>query len=186
MNDLPARILVVDDEEPHLEFITEVLHGAGYTTVAARDGLEALDKFEKYQPDLVVIDLMLPRLNGLEVSSRLRHHPHGQTVPILMMTGLLEPEVKIQALQGGIDDLLTKPIAPIELEHRVRALLKLRFCNECEARQQAAVGRLHRGLADVEQLLATLAALPSLQAEPGARDQLAAAREICGQLGRKG
>jgi len=172
MNDSTARILVVDDEEANLALVLEVLHAASYTTVSARDGLEALDKFEKYQPDLVVLDLMMPRLDGLEVCSRIRHRGHHQDVPILMMTGLDELDIKRRALDVGIDDLLFKPIEPRELQLRVRALLQLRRCDQCHARQDADLARARQGFADLDRQLAQLADQPGL----------AAVRDACHRL----
>jgi CheY-like chemotaxis protein len=119
-----ARILIVDDNEMNLDLYEAVLTEQNYGIAKARDGIEALDRFEKYQPDLVVVDLMMPRLNGIEFCARLRSSPRGQTVPILVLTGNTDPAVHQNARQNGATDVLAKPFGNTDLLQHVRALLK--------------------------------------------------------------
>jgi CheY-like chemotaxis protein len=122
MNTAP-RILLVDDNEQNLEVYEAVLREHRYGVTKARDGIEGLDRFEKYQPDLVIVDLMMPRLNGLEFCARLRRSPRGRAVPILVLTGLDEPAARQKARQNGASDFLAKPFQTATLLQHVRALL---------------------------------------------------------------
>jgi len=114
-------ILLVDDEESIQTLLTYPLERDGYTVVQARDGEEALRRFGEEAVDLVVLDVMLPRLDGLEVCKRLR----GQSnVPIIMLTARGEELDKVLGLELGADDYITKPFSIREFRSRVRALLR--------------------------------------------------------------
>lgn len=115
------RILVVDDEPRIVRIVRANLESLGFTVSSAADGAEALQKIELEEPDLVVLDLMLPRLDGIEVCRRTREF---SSVPILMLTAKGQQEEKIIGLDTGADDYLTKPFDPEELLARVRALLR--------------------------------------------------------------
>jgi DNA-binding response OmpR family regulator len=123
MTDRPARILIVDDEEQHLSLIQEILVNERCILVKARDGLEALDKFEKFQPDLVLLDLLMPRLDGFEVCAQLKRSASGRGVPVIILTSLAEDEARIEAHRRGADGLLTKPFLCETLCDRVHAAL---------------------------------------------------------------
>ena len=116
-----ATILLVDDEESIQTLLTYPLERDGYRVVQARDGEEALARFEAEDPDLVVLDVMLPRLDGLEVCKRLRAR---STVPIIMLTARGEELDKVLGLELGADDYITKPFSIREFRSRVRALLR--------------------------------------------------------------
>jgi DNA-binding response OmpR family regulator len=116
-----STILLVDDEESIQTLLTFPLQRDGYRVVQARDGEEALAKFEAEVPDLVVLDVMLPRLDGLEVCRRLRTR---STVPIIMLTARGEELDKVLGLELGADDYITKPFSIREFRSRVRALLR--------------------------------------------------------------
>ncbi len=118
-----GRILIVDDNEQNLDIYEAVLKEQHYGVTKARDGIEAIDRFEKYQPDLLIVDLMMPRLNGLDFCAHLRRSPHGRTVPILVLTGLDEPAARQKALQNGANDFLAKPFQNAVLFEHIRALL---------------------------------------------------------------
>ena len=149
----PAKILVVDDDEQNLMLFEQVLRRANHTVVKARDGIEALDKFDKCQPDLVLLDLMMPRLNGYDVCCRLKNNVHAQTVPIIMLTAIDEHEARATALQMGADDFLVKPVDPTELMARVRALLRVRFGMQALARLETMRTEVHTELSHtMEQL----------------------------------
>jgi|YelNatPaOPRAMG01_1025707.scaffolds.fasta_scaffold01922_18 two-component system cell cycle response regulator len=126
MSQPAIKVLVVDDEEANLDFFETVLTREQFTIVKARDGIEALAKFDQYQPDLILLDLMMPRLNGYDVCARLRRHPRGRHVPIIMLTGLEKNDTQPAALECGVDDFLTKPVEREELLAHIHALLKLR------------------------------------------------------------
>ncbi len=118
---MPMRILIADDE-PHIrELVRLYLAREGYELEFAVDGREALDKALAIRPDLVVLDLMMPKLDGFEVTKGLRQH---SDVPILMLTVRREDTVKVAGLELGADDYLTKPFNPKELVARVKAILR--------------------------------------------------------------
>jgi DNA-binding response OmpR family regulator len=114
-------ILVVDDEPSISEVVSIYLRRAGYQVTVARDGREALDALEKEPPDLVVLDLMLPEVDGLEITRRLR--AEGDT-PIIMLTARREEADRIAGLEMGADDYVVKPFSPQELVSRVKAVLR--------------------------------------------------------------
>ncbi|HEV8253022.1 MAG TPA: response regulator transcription factor [Candidatus Limnocylindria bacterium] len=116
-----ARILVVDDEPKIVQLVRDYLERAGFTVSTARDGNEALMRARQERPDLIVLDLGLPELDGLEVTRRLRR---DSGVPIIMLTARHEETDKVVGLELGADDYVTKPFSPRELEARVRAVLR--------------------------------------------------------------
>ena len=117
----PASILVVDDEESIQKLLTYPLEREGFHVVQARDGEEALERFDGGEFDLVVLDLALPKLDGLEVCRRLRSR---STVPIIMLTARDDEVDKVLGLELGADDYITKPFSIREFRSRVRALLR--------------------------------------------------------------
>ncbi len=116
-----ATILLVDDEDAVQKLLTYPLERDGYRVVPARDGEEALDRFEQERVDLVVLDIMLPKLDGLEVCKRLRA---TSQVPIIMLTARDDELDKVVGLELGADDYITKPFSIREFRSRVRALLR--------------------------------------------------------------
>jgi DNA-binding response OmpR family regulator len=117
----PATILLVDDEDAVQKLLTYPLEHEGFRVLQARDGEEALQRFHVEHVDLVVLDLMLPRLDGLEVCRRLRAQ---STVPIIMLTARDDELDKVVGLELGADDYITKPFSIREFRSRVRALLR--------------------------------------------------------------
>ncbi len=122
MPDRAPRILLVDDEQPIQTLLSFPLQRDGYEVVVAADGREALARFEEQPPDLVVLDVMLPRMDGLEVCRRLR--AKGETVPIIMLTAKSEEIDKVLGLELGADDYITKPFSMREFRSRVKAALR--------------------------------------------------------------
>jgi DNA-binding response OmpR family regulator len=116
-----ATILLVDDEDAVQKLLTYPLEHEGFKVLQARDGVEALERFDSERVDLVVLDLMLPKLDGLEVCRRLRSH---STVPIIMLTARDDELDKVVGLELGADDYITKPFSIREFRSRVRALLR--------------------------------------------------------------
>ena len=115
------KILIVDDDIELRELIGFALRQAGYLVIQAADGAEALHVFDREQPDLVILDINLPGINGLEVCRRIRAET---TTPIMMLTVRSSEEDQVQGLDTGADDYLTKPFSPRTLLARVRALLR--------------------------------------------------------------
>jgi DNA-binding response OmpR family regulator len=122
MADRAPRILLVDDEQPIQTLLSFPLQRDGYEVVQASDGNEALARFGEQAFDLVVLDLMLPRMDGLEVCKRLR--AKGSTVPIIMLTAKSEEIDKVLGLELGADDYITKPFSMREFRSRVKAALR--------------------------------------------------------------
>jgi DNA-binding response OmpR family regulator len=118
----PLTVLLVDDEESVQKLLTYPLEKEGYRVVQARDGEEALDRYREVPVDLVILDLMLPRLDGLAVCSRLREE--RSAVPIIMLTARGDEGDKVLGLELGADDYITKPFSIREFMSRVRALLR--------------------------------------------------------------
>ncbi len=116
-----TTILVVDDDRKITDMLRRTLIYEGYRVATAADGEEALNKAESERPDLVVLDWMMPKLNGLETAKLLRE---SSPVPILMLTARDAVENRVEGLNGGADDYLVKPFAPEELLARIRALLR--------------------------------------------------------------
>jgi len=122
MTDRAPRILLVDDEQPIQTLLSFPLQRDGYEVVQASDGRDALARFDEQSFDLVVLDLMLPRIDGLEVCKRLR--ANGSTVPIIMLTAKSEEIDKVLGLELGADDYITKPFSMREFRSRVKAALR--------------------------------------------------------------
>jgi two-component system, OmpR family, KDP operon response regulator KdpE len=120
---MPAarHILVAEDEAPLRDFIGRNLRARGFEVIEASNGLEALALWEREQPHLLILDIMMPRLDGLEVCARVRER---STVPIIMLTALDSESDRVAALDLGADDYLTKPFGVEELLARVRAVLR--------------------------------------------------------------
>jgi DNA-binding response OmpR family regulator len=122
-DDRPAqRVLVVDDDATVSDVVRRYLERAGYDVTQAEDGQQALTAFARTRPDLVVLDLMLPGIDGLEVCRRLQRH--GPDVPVIMLTALGEEADRVLGLQLGADDYVTKPFSPRELVLRVQSVLR--------------------------------------------------------------
>jgi diguanylate cyclase (GGDEF)-like protein len=121
---MKPRILVVDDDPNIRELIVETLEGSNYDVLEARDGREALAISEKELPDLIILDVMMPDLDGMEVCSRLRNDPLTNHIPVLMLTAKGVLEDKIKGIESGADDYITKPFDPLELEARINMHLR--------------------------------------------------------------
>ena len=129
---MKQKILVVDDEPDALELISYNLKAAGFDVITADDGEEALKKARAGQPALILLDVMLPEVDGLEVCKTLRRDPATSTVPIIMLTAKAAEIDRVLGLELGADDYVTKPFSPRELVLRVKALLRRRTPTEPE------------------------------------------------------
>src|SRR5690349_13033937 len=118
---MPQKILIIEDEEGIIHLLNLYLKDAGYTVVAAHDGADGLALHAREHPDLVILDIMLPALNGFEVCRRIRV---WSTTPILILTARSDEDDRINGLEMGADDYLVKPFSPRELVSRVRAILR--------------------------------------------------------------
>ena len=130
------KILIVEDEQEIAQLIEQTLSREGFTCTIANNGLSALDIFKQQQPDVVVLDLMLPGLDGLEVCTRIRQQPYDKDPYILMLTARGEEIDRVIGLSTGADDYLVKPFSPRELVARVRALLRRSMRHEVQETTQ--------------------------------------------------
>jgi diguanylate cyclase (GGDEF)-like protein len=121
---MAESILVVDDDPDIARFVEVNLRSAGYDVSVASDGEEALDKAAGMRPDLVLLDVMMPRLDGFEVAQRLRKNPQTANTSIIMLTAKALSADKVTGLQSGADDYIIKPFDPIELLARVKGTLR--------------------------------------------------------------
>lgn len=117
-------VLVVDDEQDVLDLLVYNLQKAGFKTIAARDGAAALQKARENLPAMVVLDLMLPQMDGLEVCKRLKADAKTGSIPILMLTAKAEEMDRVVGLELGADDYVTKPFSPREVVLRVKSILR--------------------------------------------------------------
>ncbi len=120
---MPEKILVVDDDIDSLKLIGLMLQRNGYEVIAASCGNQALARAASDHPDLIILDIMMPDMNGYEVSRRLRRNPETQNIPIIMFTAKTLIDDKVAGFEAGADDYLTKPTHPAELASRVKAIL---------------------------------------------------------------
>ena len=120
----PARILVVDDLPENREILSGLLEPEGYTVVVARDGQEGLEKALADPPDLILMDVSMPRMTGFEACRRLKEDERTRLVPLVLVTGLVAREDRIQGIAAGCDDFLTKPVDSEQLMARTRSLLR--------------------------------------------------------------
>ena len=119
-------VLAVDDNEQNLQLLEEYLWSWGYDVVVARDGREAVELYPKHDPSIIILDVMMPNMDGYEACGLIKGSPAGRTIPILMLTALTGTEDKIRALECGADDFLNKPINREELRTRVKSLIRIR------------------------------------------------------------
>lgn len=119
-------ILVVDDIPTNIQLLKAYLTSVGYAVEAAKDGEEALEKVVSSKPDLILLDVMMPKINGFEVCRNLKKEQASSFIPVIMVTGLNEVEYKIRAMEAGADDFVTKPFNRLELLTRVKSLLRIK------------------------------------------------------------
>lgn len=125
--DGPAKVLLADDNLQNCELLDAYLAGEDYEISMAHDGQETLDAVEKSDPDLILLDIMMPKMSGYEVCQKLKANEKTSKIPVLMVTALRDSGDIEKAVDAGADDFLTKPVHRIELVTRVRSLLKVRF-----------------------------------------------------------
>jgi CheY-like chemotaxis protein len=126
MGEPPARILVVDDEAKNVKLLEALLLPRGYQVVTAANGAEALQQVQRQRPDLILLDVMMPILDGFEVCKRLKDNADTRLIPVVIMTALDQVEDRIRGVEAGADDFLTKPVHRDELLARIRTSLRLK------------------------------------------------------------
>ena len=120
------KILIVDDEEPNRKLLSSLVKALGYETETAMNGVEAIRKMKSFMPDLVLLDIMMPDMDGYEVCHYLKSDPETANIPVVIITALSDRDSKLKGLHAGANDFLTKPIDRSELTIRVRNLLKIK------------------------------------------------------------
>jgi len=121
-----STVLVVDDNAQNLELLTAFLECLPVKIITARDGVEALQQVERHHPDLILLDIMMPRMSGYQVCRKLKNDPRTRDIQILMVTALNELGDIEQAAECGTDDFVSKPVNKVELITRVKSLLRVR------------------------------------------------------------
>ncbi len=126
----PSKILVADDDPRNVRLMESILKASGYPVIHAYDGQEALDKISSERPDLVLLDVMMPRMTGFEVCQRVRAQYETRLLPVIMVTALNALEEKVQALEMGADDFLSKPVNKVELLAKLRSMLRVKSLHD--------------------------------------------------------
>ncbi len=130
MSQRKSRILIADDNEPNVELLQAYLDGVVCDVAVAVDGRDALDKVASFQPDLILLDVMMPKLSGFEVCTQLKNDPATRGIMVLMVTALNELGDIERAVDAGTDDFLSKPVNKLELLKRVENMLRLRHVSD--------------------------------------------------------
>jgi len=125
-----ARILIVEDVKESIDLLVYFLKPAGYEIEVAEDGFKAIEMVGKNPPDIILLDIMLPKLDGFQVCERLKKNKTTFHIPIIMITALKELKDKIRALEAGADDFISKPFDSVELITRVKSLLRIKFYHD--------------------------------------------------------
>lgn len=131
---MQAKILIVDDEPAICQVLTLALEAAGFTTLSVHDGKAAWQALVDYQPDLLLLDWMLPQISGIELARRIKQSDDFKALPIIMLTARGEEDSKITGLESGADDYVTKPFSSRELLSRIKAVLRRRSPELLDAR----------------------------------------------------
>ncbi len=126
MTNSKIRILIVDDDPRNVRVLEAMLHAQGYGTVSAMNGKEALKAAEQELPDLILLDLMMPDMNGFEVIEQLKAGNTTHDIPVIIVTSLDDRESRLYALQAGADEFISKPVDRTELAVRVKNILTLK------------------------------------------------------------
>jgi diguanylate cyclase (GGDEF)-like protein len=147
-----ARILIVDDHEDNVELLRARLEAWGYRTVCAMDGPQALRAVHESKPDLVLLDVMMPEMDGIEVARRIKADASLPFIPIILQTALDSVESKIEGLDAGADDYITKPIHFSELQARVRSLLRIKALQDELARRERDLAEMNDQLLRISRI----------------------------------
>jgi CheY-like chemotaxis protein len=139
--DIPV-ILIVDDNQQNLELLQAYLEDVDCETVAAYDGVEALERVAESAPDLILLDIMMPKMSGFEVCKRLKKNPKTADIPVIMVTALNEFGDIERGIDSGTDDFLSKPVNKLELLTRVKTMLKLKHLSDKLQRTLAYISEI--------------------------------------------
>jgi two-component system alkaline phosphatase synthesis response regulator PhoP len=139
-------VLVVDDDEPSLELLQAYLEDVDCETIPAQDGLEALRIISDKTPDLVLLDIMMPKMSGFEVCKRIKNDPKTSDIPVIMVTALNEFGDIERGIDSGTDDFISKPVNKLELVTRVKTMLKLKHLSDKLERTLAYLREIEKNI----------------------------------------
>jgi len=142
--DKTPTVLVVDDNPQNLELLQVYLEDVDCRAVPARDGLEALKIIAKEPPDLILLDVMMPKMSGFEVCKRIKNDPKTSDIPVIMVTALNEFGDIERAIDSGTDDFLSKPVNKLELLTRIKTMLKLKHLSDKLERTLAYLSEIEK------------------------------------------
>jgi len=137
-------VLVVDDNQQNLELLQAYLEDVDCLTIPARDGLKALEIVAKNPPDLILLDVMMPKMSGFEVCKRIKNDPKTSDIPVIMVTALNEFGDIERAIDSGTDDFLSKPVNKLELLTRIKTMLKLKHLSDKLERTLAYLSEIEK------------------------------------------
>ncbi len=137
-------VLVVDDNQQNLELLQAYLEDVDCQAIPARDGLEALEIIAKDPPDLILLDVMMPKMSGFEVCKRIKNDPKTTDIPVIMVTALNEFGDIERAIDSGTDDFLSKPVNKLELLTRIKTMLKLKHLSDKLERTLAYLSEIEK------------------------------------------
>ena len=150
---MPSKILIVDDEPFNLDLLEQELMEYDYVIERAVDGVEALEKTGTFKPDVILLDYMMPKMNGLEVVKRLRKSEDHKAIPVILLTAKASQEDKIAGLNAGADDYVTKPFDSFELLARVRAMLRIKQMHDTlEGWNRTLADQVSRQVAELQRM----------------------------------
>lgn len=138
-----CNVLLVDDNEQNMELLMAYLEDIGCRLRQAKDGVEALDEVAKEAPDLILLDVMMPRMSGFQVCAKIKKNAATADIPIVMVTALNEVSDVERAVESGADDFLTKPVNRLELATRVRSLVRVSMLQKQLKKTMAELRRLN-------------------------------------------
>lgn len=141
-----GTVLVADDQAPNRELLEELLTPKGFTVIAVPDGATALERLASNQIDLVILDVMMPRLTGFDVCEKIKSNPETYLIPVVLVTALSDKEDRLKGIKSGADDFLTRPIDKLELLARVRSLMKLKLRTDELERAESVLFSLARSI----------------------------------------
>jgi two-component system, OmpR family, alkaline phosphatase synthesis response regulator PhoP len=142
---MPARVLIADDNSQNANLLEEYLGGGEFEVAVAADGEETLALVRSFKPDVLLLDIMMPKLSGFEVCKRLKADSATRHLPVLMITALDQPSDIERAVEAGTDDFLTKPIHQAELIRRVHALIESRKSSDTLEQAITYIEAVERG-----------------------------------------
>jgi putative two-component system response regulator len=143
---ITGTILVADDEASNRDLLKELLSGEGFEVISVPDGRTVLEELSRVRTDLVVLDVLMPDISGLEVCERIKANPETYLIPVILVTSLSDKRDRIKGIKVGADDFLTRPVDRTELLARVRSLLKLKFRTDELERAETVLFTLARSI----------------------------------------